>query len=126
MSATRYPVDPGFEPHVVERLHIVDPGGDELVVRRLLQDDDGFVAMLDTGTDPVALDLDDTLSLLSFLADAAGVERYVPGSQPVLAYALVEDTSDRVLVVTEEHPGDIMQPGVAVVPLVAQSSGGAS
>lgn len=78
MSATRYPVVDPVDPHVVERLHIVDPGGDELVVRRLRDADDGFVVMLDTGTAPVALDVDDTLALLSFLADAAGVERYVP------------------------------------------------
>ena len=80
MSAERVAVDPESFPHTLERLTIRDAMGDVLRVMRLQSDEDGFVATVTSGGGiTVALDLDDTLALLSFLADAAGVERYVTG-----------------------------------------------
>lgn len=63
-------------------LVITDPDGDYLTVDRLVRNSREDVALVATGgagAGAVRLGLDDVLALLSFLADAAGVERFVPG-----------------------------------------------
>lgn len=71
MSAVRYGAD---------RLRVMDADGDRLEVdRKRMGESDAVVYVTMPGRGAVVLDLDDVLALLSFLADAAGVERFVPG-----------------------------------------------
>lgn len=66
--------------HGADRLRVTDADGDRLDVdRELLTGSDVVAYVTMPGRGAVALDLDDALALLSFLADAAGVERFVPG-----------------------------------------------
>jgi hypothetical protein len=53
---------------------IRDADGDRLDVERMRTG----AALISIGSNSVLVDLEDGLALLSFLADALGVERYVP------------------------------------------------
>lgn len=61
----------------IDRLVITDRDGDVLEASRVLTPDVYAVVILGNGS-PVGVTLADGLALLSFLADALGVERHIP------------------------------------------------
>lgn len=62
---------------------VTDNDGDRLEVSRYLSRDADYPLVLSVAGTYVGVDLDDGLALLSFLADALGVERFVPGMTPL-------------------------------------------
>lgn len=75
MSAVRTPADSRDR---VDGIVITDQDGDVLQVERFTSDADRFAALLSIRGDTIGLTLEDGLTLLSYIADALGVERYVP------------------------------------------------
>lgn len=106
MSAVRYGAD---------RLRVTDADGDRLeFARELLTGSDVVVYVTMPGRGAVALDLDDVLAVLSFLSDAAGVERFVPAvdvaagcawcGQPDTAHPVtIRDASGQIAATCEEY-----------------------
>lgn len=72
MSAVR---EPNPDRTCIERLSIVDRDGDRMEFDRL---GDAEVLVWIKRQGGIVLDVTDGLALLSFLADALGVERYIP------------------------------------------------
>lgn len=64
-----------------DRFRVVDLEGERLDVHRATPADI-YAAVVIVDTVPVGVSLEDGLALLSFLADALGVERYVPEQAP--------------------------------------------
>lgn len=65
----------------IDRLRITDGDDDRLIASRF-PDGQVTIRVESFTADAVGLTLDDGLALLSFLADALGVERYVPEQTP--------------------------------------------
>lgn len=72
-------------------LQITDADGDSLTVERAARV--RAVVIVRTPEDGVLVDVEDGLALLSFLADALGVERYLPA--PVTVELLPDSTIRR-------------------------------